>query len=66
MKQMNKIVIYYSVLGNTDYVAERIRQKTGAELLRIYPEKTYPDKGFRKFYWGGKSAIMAEKPKLLP
>ncbi len=63
---MNKIVIYYSMLGNTYYVAERIRKETGADLLRISPEKAYPDKGFRKFYWGGKSAIMAEKPKLLP
>ena len=28
--------------------------------------KAYPTKGFRKFLWGGKSAVMAEKPKLLP
>ena len=52
---MNKIVIYYSMLGNTDYVAERIRKETGADLLRISPEKAYPDKGFRKFYWAEKA-----------
>lgn len=55
MKQTIKTVIYYSVPGNTDYVAEKIKQETEADLLRIYPEKTYPDKGFRKFYWGGKA-----------
>ena len=28
--------------------------------------KTYPRKGFRKFLWGGKSAVMAETPELEP
>ena len=63
---MNKIVVYYSMLGNTDYVAEKIADKTGADLLRIDPVKAYPDKGFMKFYRGGKSAVMAQKPQLLP
>ncbi len=63
---MDKIVIYYSMSGNAAYVADKIGEETGADLLRIDPVKAYPDKGFRKFYWGGKSAVMAEKPKLLP
>ena len=32
----------------------------------IKPVKTYPKKGFRKFFWGGKSAVMAETPELEP
>ena len=50
--------------GNCQYVAERISEILDCDLIRIEPEKAYPDKGARKFYWGGKSAVMGEKPKL--
>ena len=63
---MAAIVVYYSLEGNTAYAAERIASELGADLLRLYPEKEYPDGGFKKFFWGGKSAIMAETPKLKP
>ena len=63
---MNKIVIYYSMSENVDYCAKMIANKCNADLLRIFPEKAYPDKGFKKFYWGGKSAVMAETPKIQP
>ncbi|MBR5115676.1 MAG: NAD(P)H-dependent oxidoreductase, partial [Lachnospiraceae bacterium] len=36
------------------------------DVIRIIPEKAYPDSGSSKFLWGGKSAIMKEKPKLEP
>ena len=61
---MKTIVVYYSLEGNTDYAARKIAEKTGADLLRLEPVKAYPDSGFRKFFWGGKSAVMAEKPAL--
>ena len=54
------------MLGNTVYAAQRIAELTGADLLQIHPKKAYPDKGFMKFYWGGKSAVMAKEPELLP
>ena len=60
------LIIYYSMGGNTDYVAHRIAETTGADLLRIEPVTAYPDKGFKKFLWGGKSALMSEKPALKP
>ena len=63
---MKNIIVYYSMLGNTEYAAKLIADNTGADVLRIEPEKAYPDKGFRKFFWGGKSAVMGEKPKLAP
>ena len=52
--------------GNTDYTAKSIAEDLDADLIEIRPEKAYPDKGFRKFFWGGKSAVMAETPKLEP
>ena len=61
---MKNLVVYYSLEGNTGSVAEKIKEATGADLLRLVPKKAYSDKGFAKFLWGGKSAIMAEKPEL--
>ena len=63
---MKTIVVYYSLEGNTQYVAERIAEALGAGLLRLRPKKAYPDSGFKKFFWGGKSAVMAETPALEP
>ena len=63
---MKTAVVYYSMLGNTAFVADKLRTELGAELVELTPVKAYPDKGFRKFLWGGKSAVMAEKPKLQP
>ena len=63
---MKTLIVYYSMGGNTAYAAEKIANRTGADLLRLEPVKAYPDSGFRKFFWGGKSAVMAEKPKLKP
>ena len=63
---MKTAIVYYSMSGNTDYTAKTIASGLDADLIEIRPEKAYPDKGFRKFFWGGKSAVMAETPKLEP
>ena len=63
---MRTLIVYYSLEGNTAYAADKIASVIGADILRIEPVKNYPDKGFRKFFWGGKSAVMAETPKLQP
>ena len=61
---MKDLIVYYSLEGNTEYVAEKIKDKTGADMLKLVPKKAYKDKGLMKFLWGGKSAKMAEKPEL--
>ncbi len=63
---MKDLIVYYSLEGNTDFAAKRIAAGTGADLLRLEPVREYPRKGFRKFLWGGKSAVMAETPRLQP
>ncbi len=63
---MKTLIVYYSLEGNTAWMAERIAAKLSADLLRLVPKKAYPDKGFRKFFWGGKSAMMKESPELEP
>ena len=63
---MKTAIVYYSMSGNTKYVAEKIAEKIEADIIRIEPVKAYPDKGAKKFIWGGKSAVMGEKPALYP
>lgn len=61
---MKNLIVYYSMNGNTDYVAQKMSSIINADLLRIYPKEAFPDKGFKKFFWGGKSAVMGETPEL--
>ncbi len=63
---MNTAVVYYSMSGNTAYVARKIADALQADLIEIRPERQYPDRGLKKFLWGGKSAVMAETPALQP
>ena len=60
----NTAIVYYSLDGNTDYIARRIAEKTGAKLVRIETKKTYPRKGFKKFFIGGRDALFGVQPKL--
>ena len=63
---MTTAIVYYSMSGNTKYVADKIAERIEADVIRIDPVKAYPDKGAKKFIWGGKSAVMGEKPALHP
>lgn len=63
---MRTLIVYYSLEGNTEWAAGQIAGALGADTLRVEPVKAYPDSGFRKFFWGGKSAVMGETPDLLP
>ncbi len=63
---MKALVVYYSMGGNTAYAAQKIAERMHAETIRLEPVRAYPDRGFKKFFWGGKSAVMAEKPELKP
>lgn len=63
---MRTAVVYYSMSGNTEYAAKKISEALGADLIRIEPEKPYPEKGFMKFLRGGRSAVTGETPKLKP
>ncbi len=63
---MKTLIVYYSLEGNTAWAVNKIAEELGADLERLVPKKAYPDKGFRKFFWGGKSAVMKETPELEP
>ncbi|MDN5333296.1 MAG: hypothetical protein PWP59_558 [Sphaerochaeta sp.] len=56
---MNTIaVVYYSLEGHTKYLAEQLAERLGADLVPIQPKKTYPTKGFAKFFCAGRDAIL--------
>ena len=63
---MKTIVVYYSLEGNTDFAAGKIAGLLGADTLRLHPKKEYPTGPIKKFFWGGKSAVMGETPELEP
>ena len=63
---MKDLIVFYSLEGNTGYVADKLKDRLGADTLCLVPKKAYSDKGAAKFIWGGKSAIMGEKPELEP
>ena len=63
---MKTAIVYYSQRRNVRWVAQQIAGILKADIIELECVKQYPDKGFKKFYWGGKSAVMQETPKLQP
>ena len=62
---MKSLVIYYSLEGDTKLIANIIKNELNSDVLELRTKKQYPNKGFKKYLWGGKSVIFKEKPKLL-
>ena len=61
----NKIlIIYYSLTGNTKFIAENIQQAIHADIQPIKPVKDLNPEGGMKYLWGGMKATMKSKPKL--
>lgn len=61
---MNVAVVYFSLEGNTKFVAEMIASELDATMLPLIPVKEYPKGKFSKLFWCGKSATFKERPKL--
>ena len=61
---MSTLVVYFSFDGNTKFIAEKIADTLCADMIELRTSKKYPTEGFQKFFWGGKSVIFGEKPKL--
>lgn len=61
---MKTLIIYYSLEGNTDFVAREMADEIGADLLRLKPQKDYNRKGAGKYFSGGSSVLFGKKPVL--
>ena len=63
---MKTAIVYFSQMGNTRYVAEKMSAILSADLIPLVPQKAYPDSKAKLIFWGGKSAVFGEKPRLEP
>lgn len=62
---MSTLVVYFSFNGNTKFIAEKVAETISADIIELKTSEKYPEKGFQKYFWGGKSVIFGEKPKLI-
>lgn len=61
---MRVLTIFYSLEGNTRFIANSINEELKGDLKEIRPKKEIPNKGFKKFLWGGKQVMFSEKPEI--
>lgn len=59
------LVVYYSLEGNTRFVAEAIAGLANADILELKPIKDISP-GLMKYLWGGRMAMMKTEPELEP
>lgn len=56
MRLLKILLVYYSLDGNTDFVAQAIAKETGADLVRLHQVKEPPE-GLGKYLTGGREAL---------
>ena len=62
---MKSLVVYYSLDGNTRFIANVIADEIKADVLELTPKKDIPKKGFMKFLVGGKQVFLRKSPELI-
>jgi flavodoxin len=62
---MNTLVVFYSLEGNTKIIADILAEELDSDCIELKPDKEIPKGGLTKFFWGGKSVLFHEKPKLV-
>jgi len=63
---MSKIlIVYYSLTGNTQFIAETLRDTIEADILELKPIKELKANSGTRFMWGGYQSTMKKKPKLM-
>ena len=60
------LIVYYSLTGNTKFIAEAIAESINSDILEVKPVKELNAEGGSKYFWGGYQATMKKKPKLKP
>jgi flavodoxin len=60
------LMIYYSLTGNTEYIATIIKNEINCEVLHLQLEKELSSNGWMKILKGGYMAFTRQKPALKP
>lgn len=62
---MKNLVVYFSLEGNTKFVADEIANEADCDVLELKSKKQYSTGRIGKYFWGGRSVMMKEKPELI-
>jgi len=63
---MKRLVVYYSLSGNTQEAAEKIAKALGADLLKLETVKAMPKRFAAQIFVGGGQVMMNYIPELKP
>ncbi len=63
---MKTLIIFYSLEGNCQLIANEIKKHIQADVLRLIPVKDIKPNGFGKYLWGGRQAVTKIEPELKP
>ena len=63
---MKRLVVYYSLSGNTEEAAQKIAEKLGADLLKVDTVKPMPKSFAAQIVVGGGQVAMNRIPKIKP
>jgi len=56
------LIVFYSLTGNTRFIAEAIAETINADVLELKPIKELKADSGMKYMWGGAQATMKKKP----
>ncbi len=58
-------LIYYSLDGNTHFIAQKMSKQLGCPVIRLKLQKEFSTTNkFLKFFWAGQSSVFRTKPPL--
>ncbi len=63
---MKRLVVFYSLSGNTEEAAQKIAEKLGADLLKLDTVKAMPKSFAAQIFVGGGQVAFNYVPKLKP
>lgn len=63
---MKRLVVYYSLSGNTEEAAKKIAEKLNADLLKLETKKRMPKSFAAQILVGGGQVMMNRIPELMP
>jgi len=60
------LIVFYSLDGNTRFIAQILASAVGADLQEIKLAKELPDGRAAKYFWGGRQIVLKATPEILP